>query len=118
MGHRKASKTWKMQQEKLTKKGIKAHEPKEPSSQPWGPMGLCTPDLYQPQPTPDPLIMVLTAAVNLCCVLSPGEASGETAVGKTDQNQLNKNSCLRGTFPVLGEVRPQMKKHLHELHSS
>lgn len=52
---------------------------------PGNPWASAPPDLYQPQPKPDPLIMVLTAAVNLCCVLSPGEASGEAAVGKTDQ---------------------------------
>lgn len=72
-------------------------------------MALCTPDLYQPQPIPDPLTMALTAAMNLCCVLSPGEASEEAAVGKTDQNLLNKESCLRGAYTVLGEDRPHTK---------
>lgn len=85
-------------------KDTNAYEPKEPSSQPQGnPWALCTPDLYQPQPAPDPSVMVLTAVMNLCCVLSPGEDSQETAVGRTDQNQPNKNSCLHGTSIVLGE---------------
>lgn len=46
--------------------------------------------------------MVLTGVMSLCCVLSPGEASGETALGKTNQ----PNSCLHCTYIALGEDTP------------
>lgn len=41
--------------------------------------------------------MVLTGVMSLCCVLSPGEASGETAVGITNQTEILV--CIVPTLP-------------------